>query len=127
VANALGCNARGHGFAPSLGDISVIYFLELIQSMAQGDLKWSVGHCGTFCDLQCLRCLMANIYLVDKMVRYNKYQSKQLHAHTYTCTHNSWWIVLVWVTTKEFHPLPRLDRQLTSSYGAMKRAVSKNI
>jgi len=35
---------------------------------------------------------------------YNKYQTKQLHAHTYTCTHNSWWLVLGWVTTKEYHP-----------------------
>jgi len=30
------------GSRPSLGDISQIYFLESIQSMAQGDLKWSV-------------------------------------------------------------------------------------
>jgi len=38
------------------------------------------------------------------MDRYNKYQTKQLHTHTYTCTHNSWWLELSWVTTKEYHP-----------------------
>jgi len=48
--------------------------------------------------------LMVNNYLVNKMDRNNKYQTKQLHAHTYTCTHNSWWLVLGWVTTKEYHP-----------------------
>jgi len=37
------------------------------------------------------------------MDRYNKYQTKQFHAHTYTCTHN-WWLVLGYVTTKEYHP-----------------------
>jgi len=30
------------GSRPSLGDISEIYFLESIQSLAQRDLKWSV-------------------------------------------------------------------------------------
>jgi len=30
------------GLRPSLGDISEIYFLESIQSLAQRDLKWSV-------------------------------------------------------------------------------------
>jgi len=29
------------GSRPSLGDISEIYFLESIQSLAQRDLKWS--------------------------------------------------------------------------------------
>jgi len=43
------------------------------------------------------------------MDRYNKYQSKQLHAHTYTCTHNSWWLVLGWVTPKEYHPRLCID------------------
>jgi len=38
------------------------------------------------------------------MDRYNKYQTKQLHAHT-ACKHNSWWwLVLDRVTTKEYHP-----------------------
>jgi len=37
------------------------------------------------------------------MDRYNKYQTKQLHAHTNTYTHNSWWLVLGWVTTKEYY------------------------
>jgi len=40
--------------------------------------------------------LIGNNYHVNKMDRYNKYQTKQLHAHTYTCTHNSWWLVLGW-------------------------------
>jgi len=43
------------------------------------------------------------------MDRYNKYQTKQLHAHTYTCTHNSWWLVLGWVNTKEYHPRLCID------------------
>jgi len=43
------------------------------------------------------------------MDRYNKYQTKQLHAHTYTCTHNSWWLVLGCVTTKEYHPRRCID------------------
>jgi len=30
------------------------------------------------------------------MGRYNKYRTKQ-------CTHTSWWLVLGWVTTKEYH------------------------
>jgi len=30
------------GTHPSLGEISEIYFLESIQSLAQSDLKWSV-------------------------------------------------------------------------------------
>jgi len=40
------------------------------------------------------------------MDRYNKYQTMQLHAHTYTCTytHNNWWLVLGWASTKEDHP-----------------------
>jgi len=37
------------------------------------------------------------------MDRYNKYHTKQLYAHTYTCSHNGWWPVLGWVTTKEYH------------------------
>jgi len=32
---------------------------------------------------------------------YNNYLTKQLHAHTNACTHNSWWLVLGWVITKE--------------------------
>jgi len=43
------------------------------------------------------------------MDRYNKYQTKQLHAHKYTCTHNSWWLVLGWVTFKEYHPRLCID------------------
>jgi len=46
-------------------------------------------------------------YLV--MNRYNKYQTKQLQAYTYTCVHNSWWLVLGWVTTKEYHPRLCID------------------
>jgi len=34
------------------------------------------------------------------MGRYNKYRTKQ-------CTHTSWWLVLGWVTTKEYHPCIR--------------------
>jgi len=30
------------------------------------------------------------------MGRYNNYRTKQ-------CTHTSWWLVLGWVTTKEYH------------------------
>ena len=38
------------------------------------------------------------------MDRYNKYQTKQ-NTHTLPhCTHNKWWLVLGWVTTKEDHP-----------------------
>jgi len=59
------------------------------------------------------------------MDRYNNYQTKQLHAHTYTCTHNSWWLVLGWVTTKEYHPLRRLDRQ-TSTYGVLTKTFNNN-
>jgi len=33
----------------------------------------------------------------------------QLHGHTYTCTHNSGWLVLGWVTTKEYHPRLCID------------------
>jgi len=40
------------------------------------------------------------------MCRYNKYQTKQSHAHTYTCTNDSCWLVLGRVTTKECHPRP---------------------
>jgi len=43
------------------------------------------------------------------MDHYKKYQTKQLHAHTYTCTHNSWWLVLGWVTIKEYHPRLCID------------------
>jgi len=39
-------------------------------------------------------------YFVAKMGRYNKYRAKQ-------CTHTSWWLVLGWVTTKEYHPCIR--------------------
>ena len=52
-------------------------------------------------------------YLVTKMDRYNKCQTKQYtrtHAHTH-CTHISWWSVLGWVTTKEDHPLLWFDAQ----------------
>jgi len=59
------------------------------------------------------------------MDRYNKYQTKQLHAHAYICTHNSWWLVLGWVTTKEYHPLPRLDRP-TSTYVAFTKTLNNN-
>ena len=42
-------------------------------------------------------------YLVTKMNRYNKYQTKQC-KHTLTHrTHYIWWLVLGWVTTKEDH------------------------
>jgi len=44
------------------------------------------------------------------MDRYNKYQTKQLHAHTYTCTHDSWWLVLGWVTTKEYYRIDFIAR-----------------
>jgi len=43
------------------------------------------------------------------MDRYNKYYTKQLNAQTYTCTHNIWWLVLGWVTTKEYHPRLCID------------------
>ena len=44
-------------------------------------------------------------YLVTKMDRYNKYQTKK-YTHTLSyCTHNSWRLVLGWVTIKEDHPL----------------------
>jgi len=43
------------------------------------------------------------------MERYTKYQTKQLHAHTYTCTHNSGWLALGWVTNKEYHPSLCID------------------
>jgi len=59
------------------------------------------------------------------MNRYNKYQTKQLHEHTYTCTHNSWWLVLGWMTIKEYHPLPRLEYQ-TSTYGALTNTFNNN-
>jgi len=36
-------------------------------------------------------------YFVTEMGRYNKYRTKQ-------CTHTSWWLVLDWVTTKEYIP-----------------------
>jgi len=60
------------------------------------------------------------------MDRYNKYQTKQLNAHTYTCIRNSWWLVLGWVTTKEYHPLPQLNRQ-TSAYGALTKIFNNKI
>jgi len=41
-------------------------------------------------------CSVKN-YFVTEIGRYNKYRTKQ-------CTHTSWWIVLGWVTTKEYHP-----------------------
>jgi len=44
------------GSHTNLGDMYELYFLEWIQSPAQRDLKWYVWHCGTCCDLQCLRC-----------------------------------------------------------------------
>jgi len=59
------------------------------------------------------------------MDRYNKYQTKQLHAHTYPCTRKSWRLVLGWVTTKEYHPLPRLDRQM-STYGVLTKTFNSN-
>jgi len=82
------------------------------------------------------------------MGRYNKYQRNsythaQSHTHTHTFarthartgwyqisrTHNgrtiSWWLVLGWVTTKEYHPLLRLDRQ-TSTYGALTKTFNNN-
>jgi len=37
---------------------------------------------------------------VTEMGRYNKYRTKQ-------CTLTSWWLVLRWVTTKEYHPCIR--------------------
>jgi hypothetical protein len=44
-------------------------------------------------------------YLVTKVDRYNKYQTKQYtRTHTH-CAHISWWSVLVWVTTTEDRPL----------------------
>jgi len=39
-------------------------------------------------------------YFVTEMGRYNKYRTKQ-------CTHTRWWLVLGWVTTKEYHPCIR--------------------
>jgi len=35
-------------------------------------------------------------------------RKKQLHVHTYTCTHKRLWLVLGWVTTKEYHPPQRI-------------------
>jgi len=43
------------------------------------------------------------------MDRYNKYQTKQLHARPNTCTYTSWWLVLGWMTTKEYHPRLCID------------------
>ena len=46
-------------------------------------------------------------YLVTKMDRYNKYQTKQYthaHIHFQTAHTTEWWLVLGWVTTKEDHP-----------------------
>ena len=47
-------------------------------------------------------------YLLTKMDRYNKYQTKQ-YTHTLTrYTHFIWWLVLGWVTTKEDYPRLRI-------------------
>ena len=46
-------------------------------------------------------------YLVTKLDRYNKYQTKQ-YAHTHTFTLHTQQLVAIelgWVTTKEDHPL----------------------
>ena len=51
---------------------------------------------------------MVKNYLVTKMDCYNKYQTKLCTlAHTH-CTHNRWWLVLDWVTTKKDHPHLRI-------------------
>jgi len=42
-----------------------------------------------------------DLYIVTKLGRYNKYQTKQLH--TYTAQYR-WWILLSRVTTKDDYP-----------------------
>ena len=58
------------------------------------------------------------------MDRYNKYQIKQC-THTLThCTHNIWWLVLGWVTTKEDHPrLARYQVLLTYLLTCLRASV----
>jgi len=51
---------------------------------------------------------MSAVLTGTKVNRYNKYQTNQLHAHTHTCTRNSWWLVLRWVTTNECHQRLRI-------------------
>jgi len=40
---------------------------------------------------------------------YDKFQTKQLHACKNICTHNSWWLVRGWVTTKAYNPRLCID------------------
>jgi len=64
-------------------------------------------------------------YRVSKMGRYNKYWTKQLNTHTYTCTHTSWWLVLGWVNTKEYLPRLWFDH-LKSTCGALTNVYNNN-
>ena len=52
--------------------------------------------------------LMSAVITGKKLDRYNKYQTKQCTHTLINCTHNIWWLVLGWVTTKEDHPRLRI-------------------
>jgi len=53
-----------------------------------------------------------SVVIIDKILpryqdgSYIKYQTKQLHTHSYTYTHNCWWLVLGWLTTKVLPSAP---------------------
>jgi len=85
VANIHSFNTRGDGFVPLLRRDFWDSFLESVQSSAQRDLKWSVSHCRDLLwSLMLAVMIMGKTFLVTKMDRYTKYQTKRLHTHTYT-------------------------------------------
>jgi len=73
----------------------IFYFLKLIQSPAQEDVKWSIGRCRNYSAVM-TAVITGKITLLAEMDRYNKYQTKQ-NTHKHTCTHNSCWLVLEWL------------------------------
>jgi len=105
VANALGCNARGHEFKLQPRRYFWDLFSRIDTVSGTEGLKMARVTLRNLLRPAMSVVLTGNNYLVKKIDRCNKYQTKQLHAHTYTCTHNSWWLVLGWVTTKEYHLL----------------------
>jgi len=86
-----------YGFAHQPRQNVLDSFLESTQSPTQTDLKWEFT----------VTCYVSDdiweIYLVTKLGHYIKYQTKHKHtyAHSLTCTQNSRWLLLGWVTIIE--------------------------
>jgi len=100
VANA--CNAGCHGFAPQLQ----LLFWDLFSRVdTVSGIKGLKMVCATLQELTMTSMITGKNYFVTEMGHYNKYWTKQ-------CTHTTLWLVLDWVSIKEYDPCIRFRNDI---------------